>query len=242
MPRLNDRPNDDLRPMDFRPGFLRPADGSCLAGFGGTRVLCTASVSPGVPPWLEGRGLGWITAEYAMLPASTGRRRSREGRKGGGLDGRSVEIQRLIGRVLRGAVDRSDLGERTVTIDCDVLEADGGTRTTAINGGFVALAQALGRLEGARVALRRIGAISVGVVDDEVMLDLDYPEDARAEADMNLVMNDQGHFLEVQASAEGRAFTPAELGRALELGQAGIERVMSVIDDAIANAPAGDLA
>lgn len=232
--RSGGRAADALRPHTFQPGFLSSADGSCLAAFGGTRVLCTASISSGVPGWLEGRGEGWLTAEYAMLPASTGRRRAREGRKGTGVDGRTVEIQRLIGRVLRPRLDRKALGSRTITVDCDVLEADGGTRTTAINGAAVAIRAALARRDLSTVPFDPIGAISVGVVDGSVLLDLDYPEDARADADMNVVMDQAGNFLEVQASAEGRPFTRDEFDRALEVAAAGIERVFAAQQAALA--------
>lgn len=212
---------------------MRPAAGSCLASFGNTRVICTVTAEDGVPGWLSGKGRGWLTAEYAMLPASTGRRKARDGRRGGHVDGRTVEIQRLIGRTLRPSVDLARLGEITLHVDCDVLEADGGTRTCAISGASVALADAIaGLAEQGRVPAdalaHRIAAVSVGVVDDTVVLDLPYEEDSRAQSDMNVVMDDAGRFLEVQASAEGRPFSRDDLGVALDLAAGGIRRILDL--------------
>lgn len=227
MTRQDNRQPDALRPCEMETGFVRTADGSCLIRCGGTRVICTASVEEGVPPFLRGQGLGWVTAEYAMLPASTGRRKARDGIK---KDGRSVEISRLIGRALRQAVDRRFLGERTITIDCDVLEADGGTRTASITGGFVALCCAVdklmrqGKIKESPIA-HQIAAVSAGVVADIPCLDLCYVEDSTAQTDMNFVMNEQGAFIELQGTGEGRAFTHAELSALLALGEKGIREL-----------------
>ena len=210
--RIDNRAYDQARPVEILVDFVRTADGSCLISTGNTRVICTASVEESVPPFLKGKGQGWVTAEYAMLPASTSQRKKRDGIK---KDGRSVEIQRLIGRSLRQAVDLTKLGERTITLDCDVLEADGGTRTASITGAMVALTCAIDKLvQTGKLALspivRQVAAVSCGVVDDEPCLDLCYQEDSRAQVDMNLVMNDQGQFIELQGTGEGRAFTMAE--------------------------------
>ena len=228
MTRPDNREPQDLRPCEIIPDFVGTADGSCLIRCGGTRVICTASVEEGVPPFLRGQGQGWLTAEYSMLPASTGRRKARDGIK---KDGRGVEISRLIGRALRQAVDRRFLGERTVTIDCDVLEADGGTRTASITGAYVAVALGVqkwlreGRLEEDPM-IHRIAAVSVGIVNDRPMLDLCYGEDSAAQVDMNLVMDETGAFIEVQGTGEGRAFSRAELDALLSLGESGIRALM----------------
>ncbi|MAG54878.1 MAG: ribonuclease PH [Planctomycetes bacterium] len=232
MQRADGRGPTDLRTLRFERGFVRSAAGSCLAQCGGTRVICTVSIEEGVPRWMEGRPGGWLTAEYAMLPASTDRRKPRDGRKGGRVDGRTVEIQRLVGRVLRPAAVLGQLPAITLFVDCDVLEADGGTRTTAINGAAVALEEAFAKLvEDGRIdsSLRpaAVGAVSVGVVDDVVLLDLDYPEDSRAQSDMNIVMDGDGRFLEVQASAEGRPFSKEELDASLAVAADGIRRVIA---------------
>jgi ribonuclease PH len=224
--RADGRTAGDLRPVTITPGFVETADGSALIAVGRTRVICTASVEGSVPGWRRGRGLGWLTAEYGMLPASTGRRKERDATRGR-PDGRGTEIQRLIGRSLRAVVDLGALGERTVWVDCDVLQADGGTRCAAICGAWVAMRQALAPLmaDGRLTAdpLRdSIAAVSVGVVDGEPLLDLDYSEDSRAEADVNVVMTGEGRLVEVQASAEGATFTRAELGRMLDLAEAGL--------------------
>ena len=229
MKRLDGRQPDMLREVHMQPGFISTAAGSCLIAFGGTRVLCTASVEDNVPPFLRGSGMGWLTAEYAMLPASTGRRKQRDGIK---KDGRGVEIGRLIGRSLRQAVDLSRLGPRTITIDCDVLEADGGTRTAAITGGFVALCQAVdglirrGALKESPIA-HQVAAVSCGVVAGLPILDLCYREDSMADADMNVVMNEQFRFIELQGTGEERAFSLAELGQLLSLAQAGIAQLFA---------------
>lgn len=237
MSRVDGRADGDLRPVTIEPGFVSSATGSALISCGGTRVICTASIAEGVPRWREGRGLGWLTAEYGMLPASTGQRRPRDINRGR-LDGRIVEIQRLIGRSLRGVVDNAALGERTVSIDCDVLEADGGTRCASITGGFVALALACRRLvedgELERVPLTgEIAAVSCGIVDGRPMLDLNYPEDSTAEVDANVVMTGEGGLVEVQATAEGMPLERAHLDELLELAAAGINELRAAQDEAI---------
>ena len=224
MSRPDNRKPNELRPCRIIPDFVGTAAGSCLIETGGTRVICTASVEEGVPPFLKGKGLGWLTAEYAMLPASTGRRKQRDGLK---KDGRGVEISRLIGRALRQAVDRRFLGERTITIDCDVLEADGGTRTASITGGFVALCCAVDRLiRDGKIKespiVHQIAAVSAGIVDDVPCLDLCYLEDSAAQTDMNFVMDETGAFIELQGTGEGRAFSRAELNQILALGEKGV--------------------
>ncbi len=220
---------DELRPLTIEPDYMRTATGSALISMGGTRVICTASVEESVPKWMAGKGRGWVTAEYGMLPASTGDRKQRDVSKGR-ADGRTVEIQRLIGRSLRGVVDFAALGERTVWIDCDVLEADGGTRTAAISGGYVALQLALnsliekGKLE--RLPLTgSIAAVSCGVVDGRALLDLDYPEDSTAEVDANVVMAGDGGLVEVQATAERTPLSRASLDELLALAAGGIEQI-----------------
>jgi ribonuclease PH len=230
--RSDGRRPDEPRPLRFDRDFIDSAPGSCLVTCGRTRVICTAIVEDGVPPWRKGSGQGWLTAEYGMLPGSTDRRKPRDGRRGG-IDGRSVEIQRLVGRALRPAIDMSALGERTVFVDCDVIQADGGTRTTAINGAWVALRDALeglrrqGRL--ATDPLRSpVAAISVGVVHGEVYVDLDHAEDRDADADMNVVMDAAERFLEVQATAERAPITGPQLSRALELAQRTISEITAV--------------
>jgi ribonuclease PH len=217
----------ELRPVTIEPGFVRTATGSALISCGETRVICTASVQDSVPRWMQGRGSGWVTAEYGMLPASTGDRKQRDISKGR-ADGRTVEIQRLIGRSLRGIVDFAALGERTIYIDCDVLQADGGTRCASITGGFVALDLALRRLveEDRLPAVPLTGtlaAVSCGIVDGVPLLDLDYPEDSRAEVDANVVMTGDGGLVEVQATAERTPLSRAHLDDLLALAQSGIE-------------------
>lgn len=218
-----------LRPVSFEPDFVRSATGSTLISIGDTRVICTASVEEGVPRWMAGRGSGWLTAEYGMLPASTGRRKPRDITKGR-LDGRSVEIQRLIGRSLRGVVELKGLGERTVHIDCDVLQADGGTRCASITGAYVALWLALNRLvdEGTlkRIPLTgSVAAVSAGIVGGVPLLDLDYPEDSTAEVDANVVMTGDGGLVEVQATAERTPLSRAHLDELLVLAEDGISRL-----------------
>jgi ribonuclease PH len=211
--------------------FTRHAPGSVLASFGNTRVLCTAMAQEGVPAFLHGKGKGWLTAEYSMLPSSTESRKSRD--RSGSVDGRSVEIQRLIGRSLRAVVDLSQIGERTVWVDCDVLQADGGTRTCAISGAWIALHDLFKHME-ARRWLRgwplrsQVAAVSVGVVGGETLCDLAYAEDSKAETDMNLVMTGEGHFIEVQGSAEGAPFTRAEHDAMLEIGANGIRELFGL--------------
>ena len=217
---------DELRPIDVVPDFVEQADGSVLISFGKTRVLCTASIEEGVPRWLAGSGRGWMTAEYGMLPASTGERTAREARAGR-QGGRTVEIQRLVGRSLRAAYDLDKLGEHTVWLDCDVIQADGGTRTAAISGAWIALARAAKR-KGLPAPMERVGAISVGIVGGEPLLDLDYGEDSTADVDMNVVMRGDGRLIEVQATAERNAYTREELDRLIDLASAGIEQIFGV--------------
>ena len=226
------------RPVEIQTDFVRTAAGSCLIATGNTRVICTASVEEGVPPFLKGKGQGWITAEYAMLPASTTQRKKRDGIK---KDGRSVEIQRLIGRSLRQAVDMTKLGERTITLDCDVLEADGGTRTASITGAMVALTCAVDRLmaEGKLLASpikHQVAAISCGVVDDVPCLDLCYEEDSRAQVDMNVVMNEKGEFIELQGTGEGRAFTLTEQLELVRLCAKGNRELLKIQKEALGGA------
>ena len=225
--RSGGRAPDDLRPVTIQPGFVPTATGSALISCGETRVICTASVQESVPRWLSGQGRGWVTSEYGMLPASTGERKQRDVTKGR-PDGRTVEIQRLIGRSLRGIVDFTALGERTVYVDCDVLTADGGTRCASITGGYVALALALNRLVGegklAAVPLTgSVAAVSCGIVEGTPLLDLDYPEDSSAEVDANVVMTGEGGLVEVQATAERTPLSRAHLDDLLALAQHGIE-------------------
>ncbi len=238
MPRSHDRAPDELRPVEILPGFVRTATGSALISCGETRVICTASVQESVPKWMQGRGRGWVTAEYGMLPASTGDRKQRDVTKGR-ADGRTVEIQRLIGRSLRGVVDFEGLGERTVYVDCDVLQADGGTRCASITGGYVALELALRRLvdEGklAKVPLTQsVAAVSCGVVDGVPLLDLDYPEDSTAEVDANVVMTGDGGLVEVQATAERTPLSRAHLDELLALAQSGIDDLRAAQQQAVA--------
>lgn len=235
MERIDQRKDNETRICTIQPGFVETADGSCLISTGKTRVICTASVEEGVPPFLRNSGRGWVTAEYAMLPASTGRRKARDGIK---KDGRSVEIQRLIGRSLRQAVDMEKLGERTVTLDCDVLQADGGTRTASITGAYVALVMAVDKLMkngliDQNPIIGQVAAVSAGVVDDRPMLDLCYIEDSNAQTDMNFVMNQRGEFIELQGTGEGRAFTNLELNALLDMGRAGVRSLMRAQREAL---------
>jgi ribonuclease PH len=227
--RADGRRADQIRPLTFDVDFITSASGSVLVTAGATRVICTAMVEESVPPWMRGRGTGWVTSEYGMLPGSTSERKSRDASRGR-VDGRTVEIQRLVGRSLRSVVDFKALGERTAWIDCDVIQADGGTRCAAICGGYVALHLALSRLVGRgmleRVPLRdSVAAVSVGIVDAEPLLDLPYAEDSRAEVDMNVVMTGSGELIEVQATAERTPFGRASLDRLLELAAGGIETI-----------------
>jgi ribonuclease PH len=226
MARSYDRGPGDLRPVSIEPGYVRTATGSCLYEQGETRVICTASATASIPRWLEGSGRGWLTAEYAMLPASTGERKERDIKKGR-QDGRGVEIQRLIGRSLRAVVDREALGERSVYVDCDVLQADGGTRCASITGGFVALRLALLGLMKAGLVERdpltgSVAAISCGIVDGAALCDLDYAEDSRAEVDANVVMSGDGGLVEVQATAERTPVARASLDDLLALAEPAI--------------------
>jgi ribonuclease PH len=236
--RPSGRTPDELRPVRFVRGFTRHAEGSVLVEFGDTRVLCTATVEERVPPWRRGSGEGWLTAEYGMLPRATGTRSDREAVRGR-QQGRSMEIQRLIGRALRGALDVKALGERTVIIDCDVLQADGGTRTAAICGAYVALKDATTHLLRRRAIAAdplhgQIVAVSVGIFRGVPVLDLDYAEDAEAETDMNVVMNDAGAFIEVQGTAEGHALRRDELDALLDLAGRGCARLLDSQREALA--------
>jgi ribonuclease PH len=227
MSRTDGRAVDELRPLRMTPGFISSATGSVLIEAGLTRLICTAMVEESVPPWMRGRGTGWVTSEYGMLPGSTDTRKPRDATRGR-QDGRTIEIQRLIGRSLRSVVDFAALGERTVWIDCDVIQADGGTRCAAICGGYVALHLALKRLVDERrmhelPLTDSVAAVSVGIVDGEPLLDLAYVEDSAAEVDMNVVMSGRGELIEVQATAEKTPFARASLDRLLELAAGGIE-------------------
>lgn len=243
--RIDGRTASQLRPITFERGWAEHAEGSVLIGFGKTRVLCTASVLDGVPRWRKGSGLGWVTAEYAMLPRATNTRSERESVKGR-LGGRTQEISRLIGRSLRPAIDLTELGERTIAIDCDVLHADGGTRTAAITGAYVALADAVEwiRAQGwlartARPLVNSVAAVSVGVVDGEPALDLCYSEDVHAHTDMNVVCTGDGRFVEVQGTAEGEPFDRTTLDALLELAAAGCAELTGLQEAALAVPLAG---
>ncbi|HYX83460.1 MAG TPA: ribonuclease PH [Gaiellales bacterium] len=229
MTRADGRRADELRPVSMQLDFIPSATGSVLFEIGSTRLICTAMVEESVPPWMRGRGTGWVTSEYGMLPGSTNERKQRDATRGK-QDGRTVEIQRLVGRSLRSVVEFGALGERTVWIDCDVIQADGGTRCAAICGGYVALHAALRRLVEAGLLPRiplsdSVAAVSVGIVDSEPMLDLPYAEDSRAEVDMNVVMTGRGELIEVQATAERTPFGRASLDRLLELAAQGIGEI-----------------
>lgn len=230
MERAEGRKLDELRKINIITGFLEHPDGSCLISFGKTKVICSASVEEKVPPFLQGSGEGWITAEYGMLPGSTHTRNQREAVRGK-QSGRTVEIQRLIGRSLRAVVDRTLLGERTILIDCDVIQADGGTRTASITGSFVALSLAIQKLlkEGVlkeNPIIENVAAVSIGKVDGEILLDLDYSEDSRAEVDLNLVATGKRKIVEIQGTAEKFAFPEEELYKMLEIAFKGIERLI----------------
>ena len=236
MPR-KDRGADQLRPVEVVPNFTEHAEGSVLCSFGRTRVLCTATAEERVPSHVKGSGRGWVTAEYGMLPRSTHTRSDREAAKGK-QSGRTQEIQRLIGRALRAATDLAALGERQVLIDCDVLQADGGTRTAAITGAYVALGICLRRMQREKALRAPVAAVSLGIVSGELLLDLDYQEDFAAEVDMNVVGNAAGELLEVQGTAEKRPFTPAQLGAMVALAQKGLrelhQRQVTAIERAFA--------
>ena len=224
MTRSDGRRVDELRPLDIVPDFLELPHGCALFSQGRTRVLCTASVDESVPRWLAGKGTGWVTAEYSLLPGSTGDRTAREARTGR-QQGRTVEIQRLIGRAVRAVIDFEALGERTLWLDCDVLQADGGTRCAAICGAYVAARRALDRFGLSRVLRDSVAAVSVGVVEGRPLLDLDYPEDSQADVDLNVVMTGDGRLVEVQATAERDPFTRERLDQLLELAATGIGRI-----------------
>ncbi len=235
--RPSGREVDQMRVVRFTPGFTRHAEGSVLAEFGDTRVLCTASVENRVPPWLRGKGGGWVTGEYGMLPRATNTRSAREAARGK-QSGRTQEIQRLIGRSLRSVMDLNGLGERTVTLDCDVLQADGGTRTASISGAYVALSIAMQKLLDAKTIKKnplhgQVAAVSVGIYSGAAVLDLDYPEDSQAETDMNVVMNEAGRFIEVQGTAEGHAFSDAEFSAMLALARKGIDEIIVVQNEVL---------
>jgi ribonuclease PH len=238
MTRADGRRNDELRPITITRHWLDHAAGSVLVEFGKTRVLCAASASEGVPRWRKGSGLGWVTAEYAMLPASTNTRSDRESVKGR-IGGRTHEISRLVGRSLRAIIDYKALGENTIVLDCDVLQADGGTRTAAITGAYVALADACAHLKG-RGALKgepltgSVSAVSVGIIDGEPRLDLPYEEDVRAETDMNVVMTGEGAFVEIQGTAEQKPFDRAMLDSLLTLAQTGCADLTAIQREALA--------
>lgn len=230
--RPSQRAPDEMRQIKITRNFTMHAEGSVLIEFGHTRVICTASIENRVPPFLRGQEQGWVTAEYGMLPRSTSSRMRREA-AGGKQGGRTLEIQRLIGRSLRAVVDMSKLGERTITIDCDVIQADGGTRTASITGGYVALAEAVNHLisEGEleqNPLTGSVASISVGIYQGTPILDLDYPEDSNAETDMNVVMDDAGHFIEVQGTAEGHPFSRDELNAMLDLAAKGIDELSAI--------------
>ena len=232
MSRSEGRRPDELRALEIEPDYIEQASGSALISFGKTRVLCTASIEEGIPRWLSASGRGWLTAEYSMLPASTGQRSPREA-SSGRQKGRTIEIQRLIGRALRAVADLDALGERTLWIDCDVLQADGGTRCAAISGAYVAARRALDHLGLGRTLTDSVGAVSVGIVASEALLDLDYLEDSSAEVDVNVVMAGDGRLIEVQATAERAPLDRAQLDELLDLAAGGIEAIGLAQHDAV---------
>ena len=237
MSRTDGRGPSDIRPVSYQADYLEWAEGSVLLEMGKTRVLCAASYESRVPPWLSGKGTGWVTAEYSMLPRATSERTPREASRGR-LSGRTQEIQRLIGRSLRAVVRFDRLGERTIWVDCDVLQADGGTRTAAITGGYIALARAVRTLSErgeipAEVLSGSVAAVSAGIVDGERLVDLSYEEDSRAEVDFNVVMTDSGELVEVQGTAEGEPFTRADLDEMVSLAAEGIERLTAIQREAV---------
>jgi ribonuclease PH len=232
MSRPSGRRPDELRGLTIEPDYLEQASGSALISFGKTRVLCTASLEDGVPRWLAGGGRGWLTAEYSMLPASTGQRTQREA-SAGKQKGRTVEIQRLIGRALRAVADMEALGERTLWLDCDVLQADGGTRCASISGAYVAAKRALDHVGLGRTLADSVAAVSVGIVEGEPLLDLDYLEDSSAEVDVNVVMAGDGRLIEVQATAERAPLDRDQLDDLLDLAAAGIEEIGHAQRDAV---------
>jgi ribonuclease PH len=224
----------ELRPVELTLGVQKWAEGSCLIKVGGTEVLCAATIEDKTPPHLRGKGTGWVTAEYSMLPRATSERNVREAAKGK-LGGRTHEIQRLVGRSLRGVVDMGKLGERTITVDCDVLNADGGTRTASITGGWVAMAAALRTYGMERCLVGRIAAVSVGIVNGVTCLDLDYSEDSKAEVDFNVVSTDAGRYVELQGTAEGKAFERSDMDRMLDLANGGLEKLFAAQAEALAS-------
>ena len=235
--RPSGRDNDEMRQVKFTRNYTMHAEGSVLVEFGNTKVLCTATVDDRTPPWLRGKGQGWVTAEYGMLPRSTNSRMGREAAKGK-QGGRTQEIQRLIGRSLRAVVNLEALGERQIIIDCDVIQADGGTRTASISGGYVALCDAIQTLLKEKKIKKdplfgQLASVSVGIYQGEPVLDLDYPEDSNAETDMNVVMNNAGHYIEVQGTAEGHAYTREEMNAMLELAEKGISEIITAQDEAL---------
>jgi ribonuclease PH len=231
--REDGRAPTQLRPVTLELGVQKWAEGSCLIRVGDTQVLCAATIEDRVPPHLRGKGTGWVTAEYAMLPRATAERSQRESAKGR-IGGRTHEIQRLVGRSLRGVVDLGRLGERTVTVDCDVLQADGGTRTASITGGYVALAAALVGYGMERLLVAKVAAVSVGIVEGLTLLDLDYSEDSRAEVDFNVVGTDAGTYVELQGTAEGKPFDRAAVDALLDLANAGLRQLFEAQTRAIA--------
>ncbi|MEE4296881.1 MAG: ribonuclease PH [Wenzhouxiangella sp.] len=240
MTRPSGRAPDQLRPVVIERHFTKHAEGSVLISCGDTRVLCTASVEERVPPWLRGKGQGWVTAEYGMLPRSTGTRNQREAARGK-QGGRTLEIQRLIGRSLRAVVDLDAVGERSITLDCDVLQADGGTRTASITGAYVALVDAMDKLIDAGKVKRnpihgQVAAVSVGMLGSDAVLDLDYAEDSTADTDLNVIMNDGGGLIEIQGTAEGHAFHRGELDAMLDLADKGISELIQAQEAALRGA------
>lgn len=241
MTRPNDRKNDEMRPIKITTGFVKHPHGSVLIEAGDTRVLCSAMVEEKVPPFLKGTGSGWVTAEYSLLPSSTETRTAREAARGK-ISGRTSEIQRLIGRSLRAVVDMKQLGERTIWIDCDVIQADGGTRTASITGSFVALHLALQKLQAAgQIASLpikdHVAAVSVGIVEGQPVLDLEYVEDSNADVDMNIVMTEAGAFVEIQGTAEGEPYSRSELDTLLALAEKGIKELIDLQKQALGTTP-----
>ena len=237
--RPSGRTPDEMRQIKITRNYTMHAEGSVLIEFGNTKVLCTASVESRIPGWLRGKGQGWVTAEYGMLPRATGNRTGREAARGK-QGGRTLEIQRLIGRSLRAAIDLEALGENCITVDCDVIQADGGTRTASITGSYIALADAIQHMLDKKLIKKnplfgKIASVSVGIYNGSPVLDLDYAEDSNAETDMNVVMNDAEAFIEVQGTAEGHAFRGDELNAMLELAKKGINELLEIQDKALAS-------
>ena len=226
------RAPNQLRPVKIVPDYLKFAEGSALIRVGDTRVLCAATIEDRVPGWMRGKGAGWVTAEYSMLPRAGTERSQRESTRGR-VGGRTHEIQRLIGRALRGVIDLSKLGERTITLDCDVLQADGGTRTASITGAYVALARGLGKYGMAHLLTGQVGAVSVGISDGTILLDLNYAEDSSADVDFNVVMTDDDRFVEIQGTAEHKAFDRAQMNQMVDLAAAGIRQLFALQRQAI---------